>query len=317
MRGGRSSRSYQPVVQPLEMRTVFNATARSAPVLLVRDLVAHNSTISPRSALNGLVPLTDLGPGMTYKGYDGGLYGQGSNQPPTALLNAALGAAAAVQPLNRSGARSPHGRIGVIAIGQSTTRQWFPYFQRLARQLPSRFVLVNAGQDGKVTQSWAYSSGPWVQASRMVASSGLTRFQVQVAIVDLLRIYPWKDGGLQAQIKAYRADLTRIVAKAKASYPNLRLVYVLPFHYAGYTDGRVTREPYGYQEGFGVRQLIEKQGRVSPVLLWGPYVWADMANPAYYYDGIHFTTPGRSQMASLMWSFWKQDPVAQKWLWGS
>lgn len=95
----------------------------------------------------------------------------------------------------------------------------------------------------------------------MVASSGLSKRQVQVAIVDLLRIYPWKDGGFQVQVDAYRADLTRIVAKAKASYPNLRLVYVLPFHYAGYTDGRrVTREPFTYQEGFGVRQLIEKQG---------------------------------------------------------
>src|SRR5947209_452873 len=126
MTRGRSSRAYQPVAQPLEMRIVLSATARVAPVSIRQQLLARESTIGTKSELNGLVPLTDLGPGMSYQGFDGGLYGQGSNQPPTGLLNAALGEAAAIQPLNRSGGLSPGGRIGVIAIGQSTTRQWFP-----------------------------------------------------------------------------------------------------------------------------------------------------------------------------------------------
>jgi hypothetical protein len=266
--------------------------------------------------VNGLVPIDRMGASATYQGRDGGLYGSGSNQPPEALLTDALAAAKSVVPRNDVGVASGSGKVGVIAIGQSTTKQWFPYFQRTARQLPDRFVFVNAGQDNVVAQKWVGSSQPWIYADRMVAGSGLSRFQVQVAFIDSVRIRSWNDGNLAQQVAAYSANLDRIVGLAKANYPNLRLVYLLPFHDAQYAGPRrMLREPYTYQLGFGIRQLVETQGQGSTVLLWGPYVWSAVSDPSYFYDGIHFSHAGRAAMSSLMWNFLQQDPAAGQWLW--
>jgi hypothetical protein len=203
-----------------------------------------------------------------------------------------------------------------LAIGQSTTKQWFPSFQRLARSLQPRVVFADAGQDGMVAQSWASQAAPWSAAIRAAGASGLSRAQVQVLMVDVIRIRSWTDGGLDGQIRASRNTLARIVAVAKSRFPNLQLVYLMPFHYAGYAStSRAIREPYAYQQQFGIRQLILDQGGSSPVLLWGPYIYGDTMNPADYYDGIHFSPEGRQVMASLTWKFFQSDPAAQRWLW--
>ena len=49
-----------------------------------------------------LTPLTELGDGK-YKGQDGGLYGGGRNEPPKLQLEAAMGEAAKIEPLDANG----------------------------------------------------------------------------------------------------------------------------------------------------------------------------------------------------------------------
>jgi hypothetical protein len=316
---GSKGRAYRPSYEHLESRTVLSA-ARPFLAAAVAGLAGSSKPGSIHQAsISGLVPLDQLGPGTSYQGFSGGLYGDGSNQPSSTLLGAALAAAGQVVPRGYFGAPASSGKVGVIAIGQSTTKQWFPYFQRLAAfRLAPQFVLVNAGQDNMVAQSWASSSQPWSVADRMVAASRLTRYQVQVAIIDSARIRSWNDGNLSAQVSAYSSNLAKIVSIAKAHYPNLGLVYFMPFHDSEFVSPRrMLQEPSSYQLGFGIQHLVTTQGSGSPVLLWGPYVWADMANPTYYYDGIHFSITGRAEMASLMWSFLQTDPVAAKWLWNS
>jgi hypothetical protein len=167
-----------------------------------------------------------------------------------------------------------------------------------------------------VSQWWANSPTPWVKADSLVAASHLSRSQVQVAIIDSVRIHSWNDGSLTGQVLGYERDLSKIIRTAQVHYPNLRLVYLLPFHYAGYINNqRTTLEPFAFQEGFGIQQFVDQRGAGSPVLLWGPYVWASTMNPSYYYDGVHFQPSGRAEMASLMWTFLQADPAAQKWLW--
>lgn len=312
----KSSRpNFRPGYDLLESRTVLSPVGAAAGRLLDVNMITRRSAIISRFAASGLVPIDQMGPGTSYQGEDGGLYGGGSNEPPLGLLDSALAAAGTVVPRSPTGAASNPGRIGVIAIGQSTTKQWFPFFQRMARGLPGSLAFVNAGQDNMVSQNWARSGEPWRVADAMVARSGLSRFQVQVAFIDSARIRSWTDGGLPQQVQAYRADLGRIVSVAKSRYPNLSLVYFLPFHDTQFTrTRRMLQEPYTYQLGFGIRQLVLERGAGSPTLLWGPYVWAAMSNPAFYYDGIHFKTSGRQEMASLMWNFLQRDPVAQRWM---
>ncbi len=311
------SRAYRPGCEHLESRITLSSAHHSLPSTAATVRALSKSRSANQAAVSGLVPLDQLGPGTSYQGFSGGLYGNGANQPSPGLRDAANVAAGQVVPRGIYGAPSSSGKVGVIAIGQSTTKQWFPYFQRLsAGRLPGQVVLVNAGQDSVVAQSWASSPQPWSVADSLVAASRLSRFQVQVAIIDSARIRSWNDGNLPSQVNAYSSNLARIVSMAKAHYPNLSLVYFLPFHDSEFVSPRrMLQEPYTYQLGFGIQHLVTTQSSGSPVSLWGPYVWAEMANPAYYYDGIHFTSAGRAAMASLMWTFLETDPVAARWLW--
>jgi hypothetical protein len=310
-------RAYRPGCEHLECRITLSTAHHSVAAIASVRLASSKPRPIHHTAISGLVPLDQLGPGTSYQGFSGGLYGNGSNQPPPSLLDAANVAAGQVVPRGIYGAPSNSGKVGVIAIGQSTTKQWFPYFQRLsAGRLPGQFVLVNAGQDSVVAQNWASSPQPWSVADSLVAASRLSRYQVQVAIIDSARIRSWNDGDLPSQVNAYSSNLARIVSIAKAHYPNLSLVYFLPFHDSEFVSPRrMLQEPFSYQLGFGIQHLVTTQGTGSPVLLWGPYIWADMADPSFYYDGIHFRPAGRAAMASLMWSFLQTDPVAARWLW--
>jgi hypothetical protein len=62
----------------------------------------------------------------------------------------------------------------------------------------------------------------------------------------------------------------------------------------------------------------------APVLLWGPYLWADgtkpRANDGLAYtrddlagDGTHPSPAGREKIAKLMLVFYKTDPLAKSW----
>ncbi len=81
----------------------------------------------PRESV-GVKPLTELGDD-NYKGETGGLYGNGSNEPPATQQNAAKLAAARIVPLDSEGKPSPDGKIGLLGIGMSNTTQEFSTFR--------------------------------------------------------------------------------------------------------------------------------------------------------------------------------------------
>src|SRR5437762_2430085 len=83
----------------------------------------------PRDSI-GIKPLTELG-SETYKGESGGLYGNGSNDPPAAQQDAAKKATARVKPLDSRGQPSSSGKIGLVSIGMSNTTQEFSLFKQL------------------------------------------------------------------------------------------------------------------------------------------------------------------------------------------
>src|SRR3954471_15519243 len=84
----------------------------------------------PRDSI-GLKPLTELGKD-TYKGETGGLYGNGSNEPPPGQHDAAKKAAARIKPLDAKGQPSPSGKIGLVSIGMSNTTIEFSVFKKQA-----------------------------------------------------------------------------------------------------------------------------------------------------------------------------------------
>lgn len=296
-------------LRPLEGRTLLSGLA---PVEVFRA----GQQSAEVSARFGPTPIDAMGPGETYQGLTGGLYGDGDNTPPEFLENAASAAVAAIRPLSTSGRPAANGRIGVVAIGQSTTNQWFPSFEAMAagnaRRPRKGLFFVNGGQDGRVSTVWAGSDVPWRVLSGRV---GASRNQVQVVFLDSAMIYGEQYGSASAEASAYRRQLETIIGRAKSFFPNLKLVYAFPFHWSGAAaPGRAVTEPASYAMQFGIQQLVTNPRRRSPVVLWGPQVWSQTQSGRYYYDGVHFTSAGRSRMAQITWKF-LQDDFSGGWFW--
>jgi lysophospholipase L1-like esterase len=99
--------------------------------------------------------------------------------------------------------------------------------------------------------------------------------------------------------------------------------------YAGYAVTPLNPEPYAYQSGFAVKQLILRQLAADPALAdapWlarGPHLWADGTTPRadgltwecddYNADGTHPNDAGRAKVAQQLLDFVRTDPTAREW----
>lgn len=129
-----------------------------------------------------------------------------------------------------------------------------------------------------------------------------------------------------------------ILNKLSERYPNLRIAYLSSRTFAGYATTSLNPEPYAYESAFTIRWLIQDQiqgdpalncdpakGSVkSPLLLWGPYLWAngDKGRSAgdlvwkaddFGPDGTHPSPSGRKKVADLLLTFMKSDATARPW----
>lgn len=122
---------------------------------------------------------------------------------------------------------------------------------------------------------------------------------------------------------------------AKARFPNLRVAYLGSRIYGGYAGTALNPEPYAYEGAFAVRGLILDQARGNaqlafdgaakvPLLLWGPYFWADGTTPRkgdglvweradLAGDGTHPSESGRRKVAEQLLTFFKEDSLASEW----
>ena len=145
-------------------------------------------------------------------------------------------------------------------------------------------------------------------------------------------------GAFPRHAEILKDNLGVIVAKLKSRFPNLKLAYLSSRIYAGYAVTPLNPEPFAYESAFSVRRLIRDQiegkpalkydpekGEVkAPVLLWGPYLWADGVNPRKSDrlvwnhddlgpDGTHPSPSGQQKVAVLLLRFLKTDPTAMPW----
>ena len=261
-----------------------------------------------------MVPLSDLGTG-TYRGFQGGLYPNGSNAVPGA--HGALGASFArnVRPRNAAGQPDAKGKIVLLSVGMSNTTQEFcgggptscqaisfvgqaladPSFNR------AQVVLVDGAQGGMVITNWdAPTENTYtVVKDQRLAALGVTEAQVQV--VWLKQAQPGPTVSLPAtNSDAYSivSGLGNLVRALSVRYPNLQIVFLSSRIYGGYAaSGTLNPEPFAYESGFAVKWLIEAQikqgtsgapdaragdlrpGIVAPWLAWGPYLWANGTTP--------------------------------------
>jgi hypothetical protein len=285
-----------------------------------------------------LTPLTELKD--PYHGQDGGLYGGGKNEPPPAQTTLANQAIAQIQPLDTEGHPSPSGKIALLSIGMSNTTMEFSAFVKDADADPRKaanVIVVDGAQGGKDAPAWSKSDAPpWDVANQRLTAAGLTPQQVQAIWIKQAIGHP--KAGFPTEAERLRDYLRDIVTLAKQKYPNLRVAYLSSRIYGGYAVTPLNPEPYAYEGAFAVRWLIDQQikgdpalnaapdkGQVkAPVLLWGPYLWADGQTPResdhLFYtkddlgnDGTHPAQAARVKVAHLFTEFFATNPLAKPW----
>lgn len=289
----------------------------------------------------GLKPLTEFGAGK-YKGEDGGLYGDGRNEPPPAHAAAAKKELAKIQPLNADGKPDRDGKIVLISVGMSNTTQEFSRFKQLADADPEKspkLVIVDCAQGGQTAARWAAGTDApvWRTTHERLRAADVTPRQVQVVWLKQANAGP--TGEFPDYAKQLQADITADLNLLKTEFPNLRVAYLSSRIYGGYATTRLNPEPYAYESAFAVRWLIQDQikgdaklnydpahGEVkSPLLLWGPYLWADGTKPrkgdGFTWtrddltpgDGTHPSPAGRQKAAELLLKFCRTDSTARQW----
>ena len=286
-----------------------------------------------------LVPLDELT--GKYKEQDGGLYGGGKNEPPAEHAALARKAIAEIKPLDRDGKPAADGKVVLMSIGMSNTTMEFSAFVQGANadsRKAANVVMVDAAQGGKDATAWATADAqPWRVAAQKLEGAGVSPAQVQAVWIKQALMGPRE--GFPSETERLRDRDREIVILAKQKYPNLRVAYLSSRIYAGYATTALNPEPYSYESAFAVRWLIEEQmkgtpalnadaakGDVkAPVLLWGPYLWANGEVPRKSdglifkredlteRDGTHPSNSGREKVAKLLLDFFTTDPLAKTW----
>lgn len=287
-----------------------------------------------RKAPESLKPLTDMTADDTYEGEDGGLYGKGSNEPPEALRKSAEAALAQIQPLDPEGKPSDSGRVVLVSISMSNATQEFSFFKGIAdkdSRKSDKLTIVDCAQGGQAMAQWVPEDGrPWQEAMNRIERAGVTPEQVQVAWIKLANVGP--SGSMKEHLDKLEADTTTVLHNAKKRFPNLRIAYLGSRIWAGNATGGLNPEPYAYEGAFSVRHLIQKQmsgdeslaSAKSPLLLWGPYLWAEgekgrkiddliYVKADFAGDGVHPSPSGREKVAKQLLEFFATSPLAKGW----
>lgn len=368
----------QPVSLPPVTRPVGGGTSTSRPGDAMdgnawrADWISH---LFPKGSLDGtcigLTPLCDMDANDRYKGEDGGLYGGGSNRPPSEHLAKAIKAAKGIQPLGSDGKPDANGKIVFISIGMSNTTGEFRHLIRYLAERPitnqsPAVTLVDCALGMCTTDVWSgarilpartdpvhpYGTDPWVNLDAALNDANVSRQQVQVAWLKNTRAIGAPNNADKYTYLAWpewsdemKKQMVVIVTKLKRTLPNLRIIYLSTRTYAGYATVGLNPEPYAYETAFVDRWLILQQiagdkdlaYETAPVLLWGPYFWADGTRGRkiddlkwvaddFERDGTHpkngehnqgkanLTRPvGADKVIKMIMDFLATDPTAKIW----
>lgn len=314
------------------------------PVVQTIRLGAHRASDSAGvsgQSTSGLKPLTEMTATDRYKGEDGGLYGNGMNVPPTAHLVAARKQTERIVPLDADGKPSKDGLIGLVSISMSNATQEYSLFKQIADKDPSKsphVSIVDCAQGGQAMAEWVNPEArAWVEAGRRLQQAKVSPHQVQVVWIKLANKGP--HGDLPEHGRKLQQDTLAVLHNAKTRFPNLRIAYLGSRIYGGYAGSQLNPEPYAYEGAFVVRWLIQDQIKgeqdlryddnasgtpKAPLLLWGPYLWANGGTPRKSDglvwerkdlggDGTHPSDSGRRKVADLLLTFFKEDALASSW----
>lgn len=322
------------------------ASVTEVQVLSVSKSIGANCNNTFFTASDGsgpLVPLTDLGTKLYLNSESGGLYANGSNVDDPVHDSYGQGLAAGIQPLDSNGNYDPNGKYVLLGIGLSVTQQDLDQFVPMANVDPAKnphLVVVNGGTGGATAGGLTSTVNNvfWQSITNdYLPNAGVTANQVvAVWFMDVdggpTGVFPSDMTTLQSQLETIAQNLLKF-------FPNVKMAYASSLYYTGYSNGvkNLDPEPYAYESGFAVKNMIQDQlngqgnlnfdpskgAVVAPWLAWGPYMWANGMSPRsdgllwtchdMQSDGTHPNTGARMKAAGVLLNFFKLDDTATPW----
>jgi hypothetical protein len=307
----------------------------------------------------GLIPLSDLGTNLYLGTYQGGLYPNGLNQPPGPHHTLARQQAVAVAPRLPNGQVSFEGKVVLLSIGMSNTTQEFcgggppgvcTTVSFTTKAVNSDLVdqahvmLVDGAAGGQTASTWNDPND--INYDRVrdqeLAPQGLTEAQVGAVWIKVANAGPSVSlPAANADAMVLSKDIAAIARAVRIRYPNCRVAFLSSRIYGGYASTQLNPEPYAYESGFAVKFTIAEQiaqqagspptegygpllvGPNAPVLVWGPYLWADGLTPRsdgliwecanFANDGVHPSSSGVNKVSDMLLDHFLQSPYARPW----
>lgn len=334
------------------------SASRLVPGLLLGALAACGST-DPTPSSGGL-PLIDLGTSTYLNTFQGGLYPGGVNTAPSVHDSVGRARAALIIPRAPNGTPNAGGKYVLLSIGMSNTSQewcgtvpspcngWTLMGQAAADGAVNHgtMVIANGAEGGEDAPKWdAPTDANYDRvATQVLAPLGLSEEQVQAVWLKEANIGPSVSlPSANADAYVLETSMGKIVRALKVRYPNLQIVFISSRIYGGYATTGRNPEPFAYETGFSVKWLIQAQidqmanggtvvdtragnlnyNSVAPVIVWGPYLWADGTNPRsdgltwsigeFESDGVHPNTAGETKVANRLLAFFKSNVYASCW----
>jgi hypothetical protein len=301
-------------------------------------LIACKKDNTPSDVITTPTPLIDFCSGK-YRGYQGGLYPNSSNQRPTAHNEAGVTIAQAIKPLNSSGSiDETFGKIVWMSVGMSNTTMDSQAFLTLMLTFSDKnpkLVLIDGAEGGQDINKIINSTAPyWNTVNNRLISSGLSPAQVQVIWVEEAEASP-SDTSFATYPDALEIKYKLVMQILKLKFPNLKLCYLSDRIYAGYATTKLNPEPFAWYTGWTVKRLIAGQiagdaslnftgaNPSSAWLSWGPYLWANgkisrsdgltWLPSDFQSDGTHPSISGRQKTAQMLLQFFSTDETTKPW----
>jgi hypothetical protein len=308
----------------------------TALLLLFASVGANAQNCSQTST--GYPPINDLGKGY-YRGYQGGLYPNGENYAPDKQTTEAL---------RRTALFGDYATMGttktiMISIGMSNTTMESKALQSLLDTFATKnqnLQFIDCAEGGMdVTAILSDTASYWKFVEEQLTKNNVTAREVGVIWFKEAEASP------HDTVFPHHADTliqyyTRILQHIQRLFPNVQLCYLSSRIYAGYATSNLNPEPYAYESGWAVKWLIEHQINGDsdldysssaptykpkvPLLLWGPYLWADGTTPRsdgltwicpddFNSDGTHPSASGRIKVAKRLLDFFAHDVTTVEW----
>ena len=293
-----------------------------------------------------LVPITEMGLN-TYLGFEGGLYGKGSNIRPSEHTQKGIAIANSIVPLDQSGnPDNANGKIVMASVGLSNSNFEFNEYLKLVAVDQTKDPLlttVNSAIPGYSITDWIPETNvkdpsAWDIVHDQYNSLDVSQEQVQVIWLKHTTRNSAFLGGFEKQMDTLTYLYKKLIPILMTEFPNLKMAYISSRTRAYSFDPATTDpEPYAYGSGFAVRNIVmgqingdtalnydSQKGTVNaPWMSWGPYLWA---NGEPREDGFvwncedtksDFMHPsndfGSPKVAQLLFDFFTTDETSTIW----